>query len=81
MLRKMGDFEITQRTQDSMFNATALLQQWNEYSGQKKDVSHFFSNVATDEFIQAIMEEENFNSRNSVYSKKHCPKVFCNDRD
>jgi hypothetical protein len=57
MIRKMGDFEVIQRTSDSMFNATKLLQQWNNYSGQKKDISHFFQNDATKEFIEAIKTE------------------------
>ena len=29
MIRKMGDFEVVQRTKDGMFNATGLLKQWN----------------------------------------------------
>ena len=33
---KMGDFNLNQRTSDGMFNATELLKQWNENSGQSK---------------------------------------------
>ena len=29
MIRKMGNFEVIQRTKDGFFNATALLKQWN----------------------------------------------------
>ncbi len=29
LTRKMGSFDVKQRTKDSMFNATALLEQWN----------------------------------------------------
>ena len=29
MKRKMGNFDILQRTSDGMFNATELLKQWN----------------------------------------------------
>ncbi len=29
MIRKMGNFDVTQRTKDGFFNATALLKQWN----------------------------------------------------
>lgn len=69
LTRKMGDFDVLQRTSDGMFNATALLKQWNEYSGLKKDVAHYFENSSTKEFINALISEENFNSRNSVYLK------------
>ena len=30
LTRKMGDFNVNQRTSDEMFNATELLKQWNE---------------------------------------------------
>lgn len=69
LIRRMGDFEVLQRTSDGMFNATILLKQWNTYSGQKKDVAHYFENNTTDEFINALMSDENFTSRNSVYVK------------
>lgn len=69
LTRKMGDFDVLQRTSDGMFNATSLLKQWNEYSGLKKDVAHYFENSSTKEFINALISEENFNSRNSVYLK------------
>lgn len=69
MIRPMGEFRVEQRTKDGMFNATGLLKQWNKFSGQKKDVSHYFENNATDEFVTALMSEENFTSRNSVYVK------------
>ncbi len=69
LIRKMGEFDVIQRTSDGMFNATALLKAWNNHSGQKKDVAHYFENNATEEFVSAILSEESFNSRNSVYLK------------
>ena len=39
MTRKMGGFEVHQRTKDSMFNATSLLNQWIKHSGKRKDVN------------------------------------------
>lgn len=69
MTRPMGDFHVEQRTKDGMFNATALLNQWNESSGQQKQISHYFENSATEEFINALMSEEKFKERNSVYLK------------
>ena len=38
LTRPMGEFSVYQRTSDGMFNATDLLKQWNETSGQKKQM-------------------------------------------
>lgn len=35
MKRPMGNFLVEQRTKDSMFNATNLLKQWNEFVYQE----------------------------------------------
>jgi len=69
LVRKLNDFDVIQRTKDGMFNATSLLKQWNDLSGQQKDIGHFFENNATNELVEAIILEEDFNSRNSVYLK------------
>ena len=69
MKRPMGDFLVEQRTKDGMFNATNLLKQWNEASGEKKEITKFFDNDNTKEFISALMEEENLNTQNSAYLK------------
>ena len=37
MKRPMGKFLVEQRTKDSMFNATNLLKQWNEFVGHNDD--------------------------------------------
>lgn len=58
LIRKMGEFEVTQRTSDGMFNATALLESWNNKSGQKKVIGHYFENAATKEFVNALIIEE-----------------------
>ena len=42
LIRKMGDFEVIQRTKDGMFNATSLAKQWSA-SNNRKDVSDFLS--------------------------------------
>lgn len=65
----MGNFLVEQRTKDSMFNATNLLKQWNDASGEKKEITKFFDNDNTKEFISALMEEENLNTQNSAYLK------------
>ena len=69
MKRHLANYIVEQRTKDGMFNATALLKQWNESNGQQKTIAHYLENVATQEFITALMKEENFTCRNSVYVK------------
>lgn len=66
LIRKMGEFDVIQRTSDGMFNATTLLKAWNEYSGQKKQMIHYSENASTNEFINALLSEENLKERNSV---------------
>ena len=58
LTRKMGQFDVLQRTKDGMFNATTLLKQWNKYAGQNKEVTHFFANNSTKEFIETIQKRE-----------------------
>ena len=78
-----GDFDVIQRTSDGMFNATILIKQWNEYSGQQKQIVHYLENDATKEFIVALCEENDIdyqdfvkernsvkNSLSRIYTKK-----------
>lgn len=67
--RKLNEFDVVQRTKDSMFDATSLLKQWNDANGMKKKLDHFFENDNTNEFIKVLEIEENLNTRNSVYLK------------
>lgn len=69
MTRPMGCFSVEQRTKDGMFNATALLKQWNESAGEKKEIKKFFENQNTKEFIAALIEEENLDGQKSAYVK------------
>jgi len=69
MTRPMGPFFVEQRTKDGMFNATALLKQWNDNSGEKKEITKFFENENTKAFIDALMYEENLDTQNSAYVK------------
>lgn len=66
MIRPMGQFKVEQRTRDGFFNATTLLRQWNEHSGQQKKMSHYTDNASTQEFLTALLREENLKDRNSV---------------
>lgn len=70
----MGSLEVRQRTKDSMFNATALLKQWNESTGMGKKLDHFFENNNTEEFIKVLESEENLHTRNSVYVKSRASR-------
>ena len=72
----MGQFQVVQRTKDGMFNATALIKQWNnnvntQNSGclRKKDIDDYFNNKNTQLFIQTIIERENLNTPKMVYLK------------
>lgn len=67
MIRPMGQFKVEQRTKDGFFNATALLKQWNVRSGQQKQMSHYTDNASTEEFLTALLTEENLKERNSVF--------------
>ena len=65
----MGEYKVYQRTADGFFNATALLKQWNDKTGMKKEVTKFFELQSTSELIQVIMERENLNTQDSTYLK------------
>lgn len=68
LVRKMGEFDVLQRTSDGMFNANKLLKQWNDINNSKKEINHFIhENKNTQEFIKALLIEENLNTRNSAY--------------
>ena len=69
MARKIGEYEVFQRTKDGMFNATVLLQAWNNTTGEKKEVKKFFENENTKEFLDALVKEENLDGQNSAYVK------------
>lgn len=57
LVRKMGSFDVLQRTNDGMFNASALLKQWNAVKGNKrKKMYDFLATKPTQEFIQALRE-------------------------
>lgn len=69
LTRKMGEFDVYQRTKDGMFNATALLKQWNEYSGMKKEVTKYFELSSTSELVNVVIERESLNTQEGAYLK------------
>lgn len=55
MTRKMGDFDVYQRTKDAYFDASSLLQQWNEHSkGSDKKMSRYLETKQTKEFMEEL---------------------------
>lgn len=72
--RKLNDFDVVQRTKDSMFNATALLRQWNNDQRESKEITKFFENKQTKEFINVLVNEENLHTQNSAYVKSRASR-------
>lgn len=76
----MGQFNVLQRTKDGMFNATALLRQWNEsvktsenLNPQKngylkrKDLDDYLRLQSTKDFLAALQSDADFKDGNSPY--------------
>ena len=87
MLRKMGDFDVIQRTKDGFFNSTLLLKQWNKLSEKgeniipsfmgmmkKKDLDDYLFLKSTKEFISTIMFKENRDDGDYPYRKSRANK-------
>lgn len=74
MIRKMGNFNVIQRTKDGMFNATDLLKQWNNQSCSERKMDNFFASHKTNEFINTIIEREKLNTPKMVYLKNRGKK-------
>lgn len=73
MQRDFNGVSISQRTKDSFFNATELLQFYNLNSSKKKVIAEFWSNKNTDDFLEALANqlkaEQKDNVGNSLYLK------------
>jgi antitoxin component of MazEF toxin-antitoxin module len=72
MTRPMGQFHVEQRTKDGYFNATSFVKQWNlhtQNSGdvKKKEIKEYLENKSTQEFLSALIKEENLDGGNSPY--------------
>ena len=74
MLRKMGDFDVIQRTSDSFFNATKLLKQWNNKYGVDRKMDNYFKSEKTKDFISTIMIRENLHTPKMVYVKSRASR-------
>jgi len=64
MMRKMGQFDVMQRTADGMFNATALSKEWNHnFPTEKRDIDNFWKTTHLDKLMAEIADNElNFKS-------------------
>lgn len=71
MTRQMGGFKVLQRTDDSMFNATNLLEQWNKsHSTEKRDLDNFWKMTHLKELMTEIAENEiGFNKKIQIRSR------------
>lgn len=62
LTRKMGHYDVVQRTKDGMFDANALLRQWNlNNPNKKKQMDKFLNTEKTKEFITTITKREGYN--------------------
>lgn len=58
LTRKMGDFEVQQRTSDGYFDGNALLAQWNNTKGNsQRKMTEFSERSNTNEFIDELKNE------------------------
>jgi hypothetical protein len=59
-LRKIGNYEFSQRTVDGFFNASELLNAWNATEGNvRRRLDKFLQSPKTQEFIDEIKKQEN----------------------
>jgi len=60
MIRKMGNYDIIQRTSDGYFDGYALLRQWNKTAeNSQRKMDEFAESPNTKEFINALIDEIN----------------------
>lgn len=75
MIRKLGSLDIIQRTKDSMFNATALLKQWNYNPlNPKRDLSKFWESSKVNEFLEALVDEGIIDTPKQGYVKSRASR-------
>jgi len=54
MIRRMGEFEVIQRTKDGCFSATHLLKQWNDLFGENRQLVNFWNTERLPEVMYEI---------------------------
>ena len=67
MIRKMGNFDVSQRTVDGMFNATALVKAWNsDPENPQRDLSKFWESSKVKDFLEVLQEDLTTNHHTPV---------------
>ena len=56
--RKIGDFNVYQRTDNGSFDANALLNEWNNSGNTKRRMDDFLNSSNTKEFINELISSE-----------------------
>lgn len=69
MKRDFDGMVVEQRTDNSFLNATDLLRIYNENSKYAKRFADFWNNKNTDDFVEALLREENLKVVNSPLLK------------
>jgi hypothetical protein len=59
MQRDFDGVSISQRTKDSYFNATELLNVYNSNSDKQKTIKDFWGNKGTDDFMTSLVNQLN----------------------
>lgn len=69
MTRKMGDFDVYQRTKDAYFDASSLIQQWNDHSkSSEKKISRYLDMKQTKEFMEELSAKmHNANNQENTF--------------
>jgi hypothetical protein len=63
MIRKMGNFDVVQRTSDGYFNATQLLRQWNQKNPEEqRRLDKFWDSTNLSELMMEIVVNEHITS-------------------
>lgn len=58
MTRKMGDFDVNQRTKDGYFDGNLILSQWNSTKGNvRRQMDRFLESAKTKEFLQVLEDD------------------------
>lgn len=71
----MGEFNVFQRTKDAMFDASALLQQWNMNKKSRKSVDEFLRNKSVVEFIDELGKDLKINGYDNYRNQE--PTLIC----
>lgn len=70
LTRKMGEFDVLQRTSDGYFDGNALLNQWNKSGKNERKLSLFMELKQTSEFMNALRDELSQSDKNYLPEKQ-----------